>query len=181
MVSVVTNTSSVLVRALIAYSVHEHQEGVATRVVVTLAPHSCTVEDDGRGMGLDRDGYVSGLLEQLAARQGEVALHGIGLEIVAMSAPLLTIESRRAGRRFTQTYSWGQADGPVLSEPADEATGTRVAFSLSNEASEIEEAEVLEQVQVWRTAHPNLRLKFRYWRSRPNAAAWSARQNPLES
>ena len=85
-------------------------------------------------MGLDREGYVSGLLEQLTARQGEVALHGIGLAILAMSSPLLTIEARRAGRRFTQTYSWGRADGPVRSEPADEATGTRVAFSLSSES-----------------------------------------------
>jgi hypothetical protein len=110
-------------------------------------------------MGLDRNGYVSELLEQLAARQGEVALHGIGLAILALSAPLLTIESRRAGRRFTQTYSWGRADGPVRSEPADEATGTRVTFSLSDEAPEIDVAEVLEQVEVWRTAHPNLRLE----------------------
>jgi hypothetical protein len=39
MASVVTNPSFVLVRALIAYSVHQHQEGAATRVVVTLAPH----------------------------------------------------------------------------------------------------------------------------------------------
>ena len=161
MASVETNPSSVLVRALIAYSVHEHQEGSATRVVVTLAPHSSTVEDDGRGMGLDREGYVSGLLEQLTARQGEVALHGIGLAILAMSSPLLTIESRRAGRRFTQTYSWGQAGGPVRSESADEATGTRVAFRFSSESPAIDEAAVLEQVQVWRAAHPNLRLEVR--------------------
>ena len=159
MASVVTNPSSVLVRALIAYSVHEHQEGSATRVVVTLAPRSCTVEDDGRGMGLDREGYVTGLLEQLTARQGEVALHGIGLAILAMSSPLLTIESRRAGQRFTQTYSWGQADGPVRSDPTGDATGTRVAFRLSSEAPGIDEAEVLEQVQIWRAAHPNLRLE----------------------
>ncbi len=161
MANVVTNPSSVLVRALIAYSVHEHQEGSATRVVVTLAPRSCTVEDDGRGMGLDREGYVSALLEQLTARQGEVALHGVGLAVLAMFSPLLTIESRRAGRRFTQTYSWGQADGPVRSEPADEVTGTRIAFSLSSEAPAIDEAEVLEQVQVWRAAHPNLRLEVK--------------------
>jgi DNA gyrase/topoisomerase IV subunit B len=110
-------------------------------------------------MGLDRDGYVSGLLEQLAARPSEVALHGIGLAILAMSSPLLTIESRRAGRRFTQTYSWGQADGPVRSEPADEAPGTRVAFRLSSDAPEIDEAEVREQVRIWRAAHPNLQIE----------------------
>jgi DNA gyrase/topoisomerase IV subunit B len=161
MASVVTNPSSVLVRALIAYSVHEHQVGSATRVVVTLSPHSCTVEDDGRGMGLDREGYVVGLLEQLTARQGEVALHGIGLAILAMSSPLLTIESQRASRRFTQTYSWGQADGPVRSDPAGDATGTCVTFKLSSDAPRIDEAEVLEQVQVWRAAHPNLRLEVR--------------------
>lgn len=161
MASVVTNSSSVLVLGLIAYSVHEHQEGSATRVVVTLAPHSCTVEDDGRGMGLDRDGYVSGLVEQLAARQDEVTLHGIGLAILAMSSPLLTIESKRAGRRFTQTYSWGQAVGPVRSEPTDEATGTRVEVRLSSESPAIDDAEVLKQVQIWRAAHPNLRLEVR--------------------
>jgi DNA gyrase/topoisomerase IV subunit B len=147
--------------SLIAYSVHERQEGSDTRVVVTLVPHSCTVEDDGRGMGLDREGYVSGLLEQLTARQGEVASHGIGPATLAMSSPLLAIESRRDGRRFTQTYSWGQTGGPVRSEPADEATGTRVAFSLSSESLAIDEAEVLEQVQIWWAAHPNLRLEVR--------------------
>jgi DNA gyrase subunit B len=161
MASVVPNPSSVLVRALIAYSVHEHQQGSATRVTVTLTPHSCTVEDDGRGMGLDRAGYVTGLLEQLSARQGEVALHGIGLAVLAMSSPHLTIESQRAGRRFTQTYSWGQADGPVRSDPASDATGTRVAFRLSSESPAIDEAEVLEQVRIWRAAHPNLRLDVR--------------------
>lgn len=118
MASVVANPSSVLVRALVAYSVNEQQEGSVTRVVVTLSPHSCTVEDDGRGMGLDCDGYVVGLLEQLTARQGEVAVHGIGLAILAMSSPLLTIESRRAGRRLTLTYSWGRANGPVRNDPA---------------------------------------------------------------
>jgi hypothetical protein len=85
MASVVTNPSSVLVQALIAYSVHEHQEGSATRVVVTRAPHSCTVDDDGRGIGLDRDGYVSGLPEQLTERQSEVALHGIGIDLKAVT------------------------------------------------------------------------------------------------
>lgn len=159
MANAVPNSSSVLVRALIAFSVHEHQVGSATRVAVTLAPESCTVEDDGRGMGLDRDGYVSGLLEQLAARQGEVALHGIGLAILAMSSPLLTIESWRDGRRYRQTFSWGLADGPVQSEAADETNGTRVTLRLANEAPRIDEVDVLEQVSIWRAAHPNLRFE----------------------
>jgi DNA gyrase/topoisomerase IV subunit B len=150
------NPSSVLVRALLAYSVHEHQAGSATRLHVRLKPHSCTVEDDGRGIGLDRDGYVSSLLEQLSARRSEVALHGIGLAIIAMSSPLLTVESRRGRQLCTQTYSWGVAAGPMRVEPSDETTGTRVTFVLPKEAAAIDDGEVLEQVEIWRAAHPGL-------------------------
>jgi DNA gyrase/topoisomerase IV subunit B len=55
------NASSVHVLALIAYAVHEHQAGSAKRIRVALKPRECTLEDDGRGMGLDRPGYVTGL------------------------------------------------------------------------------------------------------------------------
>lgn len=153
----VTNTS-VLVRALLAYSVHEHQTGSAARLRIRLTPHSCTVEDDGRGIGLDRDGYVSGLVEQLAACRGEVALHGIGLAIVAMASPRLTIESRRAGRRYSQHYSWGVAEDSVSSEPTDEAPGTRLTLTLPLDVPPIESDEVLAQVQLWRATHPNLQI-----------------------
>lgn len=152
------NTSTAFVRALLAYSVHEHQVGSTTHVTVLLNSHSCTLEDNGRGMGLDRDGYVVGLIEQLAARGGEVALHGLGLAIIAVSSQLLTIESRRAGRVSMQTYSWGVASGPVQSQPAGDETGTRVTFTLPNEAPAIDQEDVLAQVEVWRATHPNLRI-----------------------
>ena len=129
------NTSTVLVRALLAYSVHEHQDGTATQLHLTLQPRSCTVQDNGRGMGLDRDGYVVGLLEQLAARRSEVALHGIGLAIIAMSSPLLRIESRRNGRLSAQAFAWGVAQGPVCSEPAEGATGTCARNSMRSNTS----------------------------------------------
>ena len=152
------NSSAILVRALMAYSVFEHQEGTATRLQVTLQPRSCTVEDDGRGMGLDREGYVVGLLEQLTPRRNEVALHGIGLAIIAMSSPLLDIESRRNGRRWTQSFAWGEAQGPVRSEPMEGPTGTRVTFTLPADAPAIDRGGVLAQVEVWRAAHPALRI-----------------------
>lgn len=58
------NTSTVLVRALLAYSVNEHQAGTATQLCVTLQSRSCTVQNNGRGMGLDRDGPVRSELAQ---------------------------------------------------------------------------------------------------------------------
>ena len=47
-----------------------------------------------------------GALEQLSERGREVALHGIGLAMGAMSSPMLTIESRRAGRLWTPFGIW---------------------------------------------------------------------------
>jgi len=110
-------------------------------------------------MGLDRDGYVVGLLEQLSARRGEVALPGIGLALIALTSPRLTIEVRRGGRLCTQAFSWGVANGPVRSEPTDCLTGTRVSFTLPNDAPAIARQKVLSQIEVWRAAHPNLRVE----------------------
>ena len=49
--------------ALIAYSIYEHgyEGGTATRVHVRLGDRSCVLEDNGRGIGLHREGYVVGL------------------------------------------------------------------------------------------------------------------------
>lgn len=154
------SASDVLVRALLAYSVHEHQDqaGTATRVDLGLQPRACCVEDNGRGMGLFREGYVVGLLEQLAARRTEVALHGIGLAIIAMSSPFMSIESRRNGQLFTQTFVWGVAQGPVRTQPWAGATGTRVMFTLPDEAAEIDCGHVIAQVELWRAAHPGLEI-----------------------
>lgn len=152
-------TSSLLVRALLAYSIHEHEVGAAKRVQLRLQRRSFSVEDDGRGIGLDRDGYVIGLLGQLTGRGGEVALHGIGLAIVAMSSPMLRIESRRDGLLSTQSYSWGVAQGPVQSQPAGCERGTRVTVTLPSDAPEIECGEVLAQVEAWRATHPDLGIE----------------------
>lgn len=119
------NTSTAFVRALLAYSVHEHQVGSTTHVDLVVDARSCV------------------------------------LALIALSSPLLTIEARRAARMSTQAYSWGIASGPVRSQATDGATGTRVTFTLPSEAPAIDEVDVLAQVDVWRAAHPNLRIDVR--------------------
>jgi hypothetical protein len=154
------DSSAVLIRALIAYSVYEHgyEGGTASLVSVDLKARSCTLEDDGRGIGLHRPGYVAGLVEQLALRQGKVALHGLGLAIVAMSSPSMIVQSRRDGRQFTQRFSWGVAQGEVEREPWSGPTGTRIVVQLADEAPVIDAAAVRAQVELWRAAHPGLRI-----------------------
>lgn len=153
--------SSVLVRALLAYSVYEHkyEGGTATAVRLTLQRRTCTLEDNGRGIGLHREGYVTGLVEQLAVRRTEVALHGLGLALIAMSSPSMTIQSRRDGRKYSQRFEWGAARGGVQVEPWDGPTGTHVMFTVADSAPEINLGEVIAQAGFWRSAHPGLQIE----------------------
>ena len=153
--------SSLLVRALVAYSVYEHgnEGGTATRIKLELQPRLCVLEDNGRGMGLHRAGYAESLLEQLATRQGKVALHGLGLAIISMSSPSLTIESRRNGTVFKQEFAWGSARGAVQSEPWAGPTGTRITLQIAEDAPPIDFAQVLAQVDFWRSFHPGLHFE----------------------
>jgi len=153
--------STLLARALLAYSVHEHQQGHARRIDVWLRPESFTVQDDGRGMGLDREGYVEGLIGLLVGRPGAVQLHGVGLSLIAASTPRLSIESRRGGSLWKQSFTWGIADGPPLREPAGPETGTRITFDAQARPSEIDLAELLVQVDLWRQWNPGLTIAMR--------------------
>lgn len=153
------NASSSAALALIAYAVHEHQAGSATRITVTLKQREVVIEDDGRGMGLDRPGYVVGLIEQLGGQQPDVALHGIGLAILALSSPVLTIESHRGGALHRQSFAWGRAQGPVGSVPATAATtGTRVTMTLPDGAPDVDLDHLLAPIASWRAAHPRLTI-----------------------
>jgi DNA gyrase/topoisomerase IV subunit B len=153
--------SSVLVRALLAYSVYEHkyEGGTATSVRLAVQPRRCTLQDNGRGIGLHRDGYVSGLVEQLAVRRTDVALHGLGLALIAMSSPSMTIQSRRGGHKYSQQFEWGIAKGVVEVEPWDGPTGTEISLTLGDSAPEIDFEEVMVQAEFWRSAHPELHIE----------------------
>ena len=151
-----TTSTTLLVRALLAYSVHEHQEGHARRIDVTLDPGSITVQDDGRGMALHREGYVAGLMATLVRPLGPVQLHGIGLSLVAASTPRLDVESRRGGSVWTQSFTWGIADGEPTRRPCGPETGTRVTIVGEHASSSVDADELLVQVDLWRERHPTL-------------------------
>jgi len=154
------NPSSASVLALIAYSIYEHryEGGTATRVDVRLTSHSCALEDDGRGIGLHREGYVAGLVEQLTPRRRHVAIHGLGLALAAMSSPVMTVESRREGYRFVQSFAWGVAQGGVEREDWNGPGGTCIRFALANDAPAIGAADIAAQVEQWRIGHPGLTI-----------------------
>ncbi|MRD48269.1 hypothetical protein GHT07_13345 [Caenimonas koreensis DSM 17982] len=146
-------------RALLAYSIHEHQEGHVKRIDVWITPRSFTVQDDGRGMGLHRDGYVTNLMGTICDTHGPVQLHGVGLSIVAASTPLLQVESRRDGKLWKQSFAWGSAIGNPTSEPCDARAGTRITVAVPPDSQDINAADVIDQISVWRALYPSLAIE----------------------
>jgi DNA gyrase subunit B len=154
--------SSILVRALMAYSVHEHQEGFVRVIEVGLEPGGFTMEDDGRGIGLHRPGYVENLLGTLVGGAGPVQLHGVGLSLVAASVPKLSIESRRNGHLWTQSFAWGMPEGPVTREPlAEAASGTRIAVSWASGMPGVSAADLQPAIDAWTARNPGLTIRLR--------------------
>lgn len=145
-------------RALLAYSVHEHKEGHARRIDVWVGPDAFVVQDDGRGMGLDRGGYVESLMGLLVGRAEEVQLHGVGLSLIAAATPRLEIESRRGGTLWRQSFTWGIADGPPVGEPCGPETGTRTSFTAPAAWSALDRAELSAQIEVWQQRNPTLTI-----------------------
>ena len=149
---------TLLVRAALAYAVHEHQLSHVHRIDVWLEPESFTVQDDGRGMGLDRAGYAEGLMGTLTCSAGAVQLHGVGLSLIAASTPRLEVQSHRGAELWSQSFSWGNADGPPKREAAATGTGTRMCFAGQAISPEAERAEVVAQVERWRESNPGLTI-----------------------
>lgn len=151
--------ATLLVKALIAYAVHEHQEGHASRIDVWLGERGCTVQDNGRGMGLDRGEYVEALMGSLSAHRADpVQLHGIGLSLIAMSTPLLRIESRRNGELWTQEFRWGVAESEPCRAGGDSGSGTRITVEFGAGMAGPDRQDVVEKVESWRRLRAGLEI-----------------------
>lgn len=156
---------ALLVCALVAYSVHEHQEGHARNVTITLGEGGFTIEDDGRGMGLHRTGYAENLMGTLVGGPGAVQLHGVGLSLVAAWLAPLTVQSWRDGRVWTQHFVRGLAEGPPTHEAADGSrTGTRMTARWWPGLPAVDavrlQAQLQRPLQIWRERHPQLAIRL---------------------
>ena len=58
-------------------------------------------------------------------------LHGVGVSVVNALSALLIVEVKRDGYRWTQSFSYGEPDGPLERLEPNEETGTTVTFYAS--------------------------------------------------
>ncbi len=131
-----------LVQEVVDNSVDEALAGFATDIFVTLmADGGVRVVDDGRGIPVDEHPvehrsalevimttlHAGGKFDSNSyAVSG--GLHGVGISVVNALSTNLTVEVRRDGFTWTQSYQIGDPTGPVTrGEPTDEH-GTTTLF-----------------------------------------------------
>ncbi|MEQ1825541.1 MAG: DNA gyrase subunit B [Pirellula sp.] len=137
-----------LVYEVVDNSIDEAMAGFAKAVSVTInADGSVTVEDDGRGIPVDRHAQLSELMQkemstlegvmtvlkfggkfEKKAYQTSGGLHGVGVTVVNFLSQWCEVEVSRDGKAWTQSYERGVATGPIREAGMTTKRGTKTTF-----------------------------------------------------
>jgi DNA gyrase subunit B len=137
-----------LVYEVVDNSIDEAMAGFAKTVSVAInADGSVTVEDDGRGIPVDRHAQLSELMQremstlegvmtvlkfggkfEKKAYQTSGGLHGVGVTVVNFLSQWCEVEVSRDGKAWTQSYERGVATGPVREAGLTNKRGTKTTF-----------------------------------------------------
>jgi len=135
-----------LVYEVVDNSVDEALAGFCTEVSVTIHPdNSITVVDNGRGIPvaiMEKEGKPAVEVVLTVLHSGgkfgvgggykvSGGLHGVGVSVVNALSERLAVEIRRDGHVFTQEYSRGAPQGPLVQGEKlakGDGTGTSVTF-----------------------------------------------------
>ncbi len=125
-------------------SVDEYMAGSGEEIKITINKNgSVTVEDDGRGMPVDMHPvYKKPAMEVIVTKLhagGKFdnkayavsgGLHGVGISVVAALSKLMTVEVRKGGNVYSQSYAIGVPTGDlkVIGSCGKEEHGTKVTF-----------------------------------------------------
>ncbi|SEP80723.1 DNA gyrase subunit B [Microlunatus flavus] len=139
-----------LVYEVVDNSVDEALAGYCDTIDVAILPEGgIRVIDNGRGIPVkehptEKIPAVSLALTVLHAGgkfgtggyKVSGGLHGVGVSVVNALSSHLTVEVRRDGYRWSQSFSLGVPDGPLEQHEATDETGTTVTFYASPEIFE---------------------------------------------
>ncbi|MGK0208895.1 MAG: DNA gyrase subunit B [Patescibacteria group bacterium] len=133
-----------LVWEVVDNSVDEHMIGVCNTInIVINADGSVSVEDDGRGMPVEPHPiYKKAAMEIIVTKlhaggkfDGKAyavsgGLHGVGISVVAALSKDMTVEVKKGGKIYMQSYTIGvpKADVKVIGKCGKEEHGTKVTF-----------------------------------------------------
>ncbi|MDQ3065339.1 MAG: DNA gyrase subunit B, partial [bacterium] len=131
-----------LIKEIADNCIDEAIAGHATEVKVTLlADGGCRVEDDGRGIPVDKHSKTgkSSLETVLTVLHAggkfggtgykvSSGLHGVGSSVVNALSDRLFAVIKRQGHVYTQSYQRGEPDAPIKKGEATNETGTAITF-----------------------------------------------------
>ena len=137
-----------LVQEVVDNSIDEAMAGFATRIDVTInVDGSVTVEDDGRGIPVEKHEQLSeemdrevstleGVMTKLkfggkfkeGAYQATGGLHGVGVTVVNFLSQWCEVEVARQGAVYQQGYERGVPTGDVIRRGATQKRGTKTTF-----------------------------------------------------
>jgi DNA gyrase subunit B len=131
-----------LVWEVVDNSVDEALAGYCDRVEITLLDNGgVRVVDNGRGIPVDEHATeklpaVTVVLTMLHAGgkfggsgyKVSGGLHGVGLSVVNALSERLTVDIKRDGHRWTQSFEYGEPTSPLERHEATDETGTTTTF-----------------------------------------------------
>jgi len=137
-----------LVWEVLDNSVDEHMAGIATEINVTINKDSSVIiQDDGRGMPVDlHPVYKKSAMEIIVTKLhagGKFdskayavsgGLHGVGISVVAALSKDMTVEVKKNGKIYSQSYKIGipKSDVKIIGETDMETHGTKVTFIVDD-------------------------------------------------
>jgi DNA gyrase subunit B len=137
-----------LVYEVVDNSIDECMANYAKHISVTVnVDGSVTVEDDGRGIPVEKHAQLSEEMDreistlegvmtvlkfggkfQKGAYQTSGGLHGVGVTVVNFLSEWCEVEVSREGHAWQQEYERGEPTGPVRKIGATSRTGTKTTF-----------------------------------------------------
>ena len=160
-------------RALVLYSLAEHQLGHATTIRVTTNGNSFSVGDDGRGHSIARTvasaPYLKFIYNHFDYPFGSndaapVQLQGIGMSLINSLCSELTVEVRKPDSMLRLTFRKGQLCGNEVRDivtPAGEA-GNTISGTVRPElgGDGVDNTSLALWLRQLLPAHPLLRIVF---------------------
>jgi DNA gyrase subunit B len=172
-----------LVYEVVDNSIDEAMAGFARTVTVTVHNDgSVTVEDDGRGIPVDRHEQLSeemgrdvstleGVMTvlkfggkfQKGAYQTSGGLHGVGVTVVNFLSQWCRVEVSRDGFVWAQEFERGVPDGPIRQVRSSQKTGTKTTFKPDGQIfpnTKFQFDTLLKRLQELAFLNSGVRIKF---------------------